>query len=318
MSLFLLALACSDGTPSDTEPEADTDTDADSDSDTDTDADADSDADSDTDSDADTDTGPQSYAWSGSIGDGILSNPRGIAVTDSALFVADTGNGRLVEFTLDGDFVRAFGEAELEAPKHLSLDEEGGLWVADTATHRVHRFEEGVSTLELGSGLSGPYAALRIGDEVFVTDYDHDRVVVFAAEDEGALLRTFGDGIELDKPSGLLRLSDDTLLVASTLGDQVRVYEDEVLADTFGDKGSETLNDPHQMAHAVEDGLWIADQFNYRVLKVGPTGEPHLSLGSKGSGEGQLDWPFGVGVGPDGRVYVADMKNGRVAVWAQD
>ena len=248
----------------------------------------------------------------------MLSEPRGLALTDSALLVADSGNGRLVEFTLDGTFVRAFGEAELDTPKHLSLDEQGGLWVADTVTNRVHRFDDGVSTLTLGQDLSGPYAALRIGDEVFVTDYEHHRVAVFAAQDEGALLRTFGDEVELDKPSGLLRAGDDALLVASTLDDVLCVYEGEHRVGTLGDVGPARLNDPHQMARDPDGGLWVADQFNYRVVKLTPDGELRLALGDRGGGDGQLDWPFGVGVSADGRVYVADMKNDRVAVWAPE
>ena len=305
---WLLWLACSGGPASDSQPEADADTDTDADSDTD------ADADSDTDSDSDTDTGPISYGWWGSIGDGDLNNPRGIAVTDSALFVADTANSRVVEYSLDGDFVRAFGDEQLDAPKHLSVDAQGGLWVSDTATHRVHRYLDGAEDLALGTGLSGPYAALRVGDEVFVTDYDNDRVVVFAAEQDGAQLRSFGDGIELDKPSGLLEV-EGAIWVASTLGDQIRVYEDGVLGDTVG---AGELNDPHQMAHGAR-GIWVADQFRYRVVELDPEdGSVITELGSKGSGDAELDWPFGVGVGPDGRVYVADMKNGRVAVWARD
>jgi DNA-binding beta-propeller fold protein YncE len=42
------------------------------------------------------------------------------------------------------------------------------------------------------------------------------------------------------------------------------------------------------------------------------------TAGSKGAGNGNLDSPRGLGVAPDGSVYVADLSNGRIAVFGPD
>ena len=303
--MFLLACVAA---PIDSGVAGGADADTDADSDTDTDTDADSDADSDTDADADAHP-VTDYDWAGSFGEDRLTDPRAVAIFGDRLVVADTGNSRLVEYTLDGELVQLIGVEVLDSPKHLSFDSGGGIWVADTASNLVHRFDDGVAGEPLGHDLSGPYAAVTDDSRVYISDYDNARIRVYSTS--GDWLEDFGDGVELDKPSGLL-LDGDRLLVASTGGDRVQVYEDGALVETVGQA---LLNDPHQMAWDLDGGLWVADQFNWRVVKL-LDGEELVSLGEKGSEDGQLDWPFGVAVGPDGRLYVADMRNDRVAVWA--
>ena len=42
------------------------------------------------------------------------------------------------------------------------------------------------------------------------------------------------------------------------------------------------------------------------------------TFGSQGSGAGQLSYPCGIAVSPDGQVYVSDYSNGRVQVFTAD
>lgn len=302
---MLLVLGCADGPVEDSARDSSIEADADTDADSDTDSDADSDTDSDTDVPLITD-----YAWVGSFGE-ELSDPRGVAIFEERLVIADTGNGRLVEITLEGELVGSIAADVLDSPKHLSFDSGGGIWVADTASDQVHRIVDGVSEGTFGEDLSGPYAAVTDDTRVWISDYDNNRIRVYATD--GTWLEDFGDAVELDKPSGLLLDPDGRLLVASTGGDRIQVYEDGVLVDTLGQG---LLNDPHQMAWDPDGSLWVADQFNYRVVKLDADGHEIASIGERGSEDGQVDWPFGVAVGPDRRIYVADMKNDRVGVWA--
>ncbi|MEZ6060231.1 MAG: hypothetical protein R3C19_07715 [Planctomycetaceae bacterium] len=48
------------------------------------------------------------------------------------------------------------------------------------------------------------------------------------------------------------------------------------------------------------------------------TGKLLRKFGRSGSGDGELSWPGGVAIGPDGHVYVADQTNRRVQVFDKD
>ncbi|MCP4806402.1 MAG: hypothetical protein GY913_22270 [Proteobacteria bacterium] len=295
-----LWLACSGPAVDSGVPQADADTDADADSDTDADADTDSDAD--TDAPLLTD-----YAWSHHLGVGELDDPRAVALRGTELVVADTANARLAVYSLDGVLTDELGVGTLTSPKHVAVSD--GLWTADTEDDLAYSFDP---DMVFGDDLIKPYASLPIGDEIVVSDYGHDRLRVYSAS--GEWLRDFGDGTELDAPSGLL-YGDGRLYVASTLGDRIQVYEDEVLVDTLG---VGTLNDPHQMAWDPDGSLWVADQLGFQVVKLTVEGGVVTTIGSRGPEDDRFDWPFGVAIGPDREVYVADMKNDRISVWAPE
>ncbi|MBB6672174.1 YIP1 family protein [Cohnella nanjingensis] len=53
------------------------------------------------------------------------------------LYVADTGNGRVLELDDKGRLIRAIGEGELEEPTGLYVDESGQLYVADYGAEQI-------------------------------------------------------------------------------------------------------------------------------------------------------------------------------------
>jgi DNA-binding beta-propeller fold protein YncE len=61
------------------------------------------------------------------------------------LFVSDPTGNRILEFTVEGDFVRYWGDTgtdtgKLKLPLGMAVDEEGHLWVVDSANNRVVRY----------------------------------------------------------------------------------------------------------------------------------------------------------------------------------
>lgn len=86
--------------------------------------------------------------------------------------------------------------------------------------------------------------------------------------------------------------------------------------------GEATFNNPKGVALTADGNLVIADGGNHRIEVVGPDGTLVRSFGSfcnladgsgcRGTGEGQFNEPWGVGVGPDGSIYVADTWNHRI------
>ncbi len=75
-----------------------------------------------------------------------LWGPRGIAVdAHGRVFVADTGNKRVVIYDSEGNFISQFGgggisPGQLEEPVGLAFDAQGNLYVADTWNQRIQVF----------------------------------------------------------------------------------------------------------------------------------------------------------------------------------
>jgi RHS repeat-associated protein len=76
-------------------------------------------------------------------GNGQLSKPQGLALDSKGnVWVADTGNNRVEEFTGEGAYVAAYGtvgtgNGQFSKPQGVAVDNEGNVWVADTGNNRV-------------------------------------------------------------------------------------------------------------------------------------------------------------------------------------
>ena len=105
------------------------------------------------------------------------------------------------------------------------------------------------------------------------------------------------------------------------------------LARLFGeatalDAGTLKIDHPYGMDVGPDGNVYVANTGRDEVLVLSPGGEVVRRWGSTGRGDGEFDflrdksdpgsrWG-GVGVGPDGTVYVADPKNLRVQAFAPD
>ncbi|MCZ7571992.1 MAG: TIGR03663 family protein [Ardenticatenaceae bacterium] len=89
-----------------------------------------------------------------------------------------------------------------------------------------------------------------------------------------------------------------------------------------GGQGEVTFNNPKSVALTADGDLVVADGGNHRIEIVRPDGTLVGAFGSfcnladgsgcQRAGEGQFNEPWGVGVGPDGSIYVADTWNHRI------
>src|SRR5207248_1133300 len=81
--------------------------------------------------------------------------------------------------------------------------------------------------------------------------------------------------------------------------------------------GQGDLVEPKNVAIAPDGVMYVADSGNHRIEKFDATGKFQLAWGSEGTDDGQFKdgpggGPWGVAVGADGDVYVADTWNHRV------
>jgi DNA-binding beta-propeller fold protein YncE len=76
---------------------------------------------------------------------GRFFGPRDVAVSDAAIYVVDTGNERIQQFTRDGQFVTAWGgygtaPGQLIEPVGIAIGPDGNLYVADSGNARISIF----------------------------------------------------------------------------------------------------------------------------------------------------------------------------------
>ena len=88
--------------------------------------------------------------------------------------------------------------------------------------------------------------------------------------------------------------------------------------------GAGGFYDPWGLAVDKDGFVYVADTWNHRIQKFGPSGEFVTMWGTHGvqeqaSGDEGLFWgPRAVAVGPQGRIYVADTGNKRIQVFTPD
>jgi sugar lactone lactonase YvrE len=208
----------------------------------------------------------------------------------------------------DGADTVEAGEWSPEAPVGIAVDDEGSLYVAESAAnvvtyfedHKVNTFAGGDDDAEneegQGDGGSATGASL--------------------AEPLGIALSDYGDLYLADHyHSRVRRVTDDgTMTGFAGNGDN----------GTSGDGGPATqaeLAEPYGVAVGPDGSVYISDWAANLIRKVTPDGTitTVVGTGEVGSGgdgepatEAELNHPTGLAVGPDGTLYIADTGNNRI------
>jgi 6-bladed beta-propeller len=142
----------------------------------------------------------------------------------------------------------------------------------------------------------------------FVSAASADKVISEVGSDPGQTLQP--GGLATDFKTG-------RLYVADTGNNRIQVFDENgAFVKAFGKNGSGPGQFEEPRSIAVDNSaspangdVYVVDSGNSRIQRFGPEGEFKLAFGSKGSGEGQLNFDAGpvlVGVGPGGVVYVVD------------
>jgi tripartite motif-containing protein 71 len=280
----------------------------------------------------------------GSAG-GQFNSPGGVARDSKGnLWVTDSSNARLEQFSEQGEFVLAIGkevnktkveaagtEAEknlctaasgdtckagvsssangqFSAPNSLAIDSKGNVWVGEVSGHIQEFNEKGEFLRKAGS------------------------------TGAGAGQFTFPQGITVD-PKGNVWVSDtankrvdefnEKAEFVLTVGKEVNKTKVEG-GGTEAEKNlctaasgnvckagaSGTANGQYAVPVGItadsKGNLWISDTGNNRVQELNEKGEYVRQFGVVGSGNGQLKSPGGLALDPAGNLWVADRENSRI------
>ena len=150
--------------------------------------------------------------------------PRAIAVDAAGqVYVADTGNKRVVVFDKDGNGKAVIGSAGsdpglLDEPVGVAVSADGTVYVADTWNQRIQTFkpdtthtaynfaQEWAVEAWYGQSLENkPYLAVDSQGRLYVTDPEGYRILVFSGD--GQFIATWGDygsdNLTFNLPNGI-------------------------------------------------------------------------------------------------------------------
>jgi DNA-binding beta-propeller fold protein YncE len=162
---------------------------------------------------------------------GQLDFPRGMT-TDSAgnILIADTNNGRLQRFSVDGVFLRVIGtkgdgQGEFREPSGVAVDSGGNIYVADTGNRRVQKLKPDGTFLADWRGAEPGFDAPRdicIGADqtIYVVDEARGEIVKF--DTDGNVLAVWGA-----RGSGNGQFSPPTSVAVDTNSNRVYVADPE-------------------------------------------------------------------------------------------
>ena len=204
--------------------------------------------------------------------------------TGESIVVCDYYNYRIQEFYLDGRPPRVVVKyTDGTRPMGIALCDNGDYIVTDDGKHRV----------------------LRI---------DHNGATKWAVGSEGSGRDQFM------YPQGVCILLDGRVVVADRSNNRLQVLNAETSAvvGTLARSDREVWKGCWGITTDAQGLIYVVENQSRRVVVVTVEGQVVRTLGSYGSGPGQLRDPMGVAVDGKGNVIVADDRNNRIVVFHPD
>lgn len=263
-------------------------------------------------------------------GDGQFNEPYGVTVDGTNVYVSDTINYRIQQFTTSGAFVRKWGslcrlgsgfgcvdpdgggplelgDGQFWDGVGLDVDANGDVYMAEFSNHRVQKFS-GTGTFILkwgtfGSG-NGQFntaddVAFDTAGNAYVVDKNNDRIQKFS--NTGTFLAAWGtagtgDG-QFQKPVGIAIDADDNVYVAEQVGHRIQKFDTNggfiLKWGTFG-AGDGQFNEPIHINVDINGNVYVPDSKNHRIQKFDGNGTFLTKWGTFGTGDGQFNEPEAV------------------------
>ncbi|WP_411031836.1 IPT/TIG domain-containing protein [Spongiimicrobium sp. 3-5] len=241
----------------------------------------------------------------GNIDEAKFNSPSGIAVDEEGnILIADSGNNRIRKITPEGMVYTLAGgrsggsdgqgmNAQFSNPSGIALGPEGNIYVSDSRSHRIRK----ITPEGLVSTLAGSTVGYSDG---------------------------FGNVAQFYNPMGLTVDSNGIVYVADNENQRIRkiMPNGEVTTLTgktegFKNGSLETalFDYPSGVAIDNSENLIIADTDNHRIRIITKDGSVKTLAGSSegttnGTGvDAKFKNPYGICIGPQGSIYVADTGN---------
>ena len=209
---------------------------------------------------------------SGGPGPGQLNAPDGIAVDGAGhVYVADTGNDRIEEFTTAGAYVATLGRSgagvgQLHGPTGLAVDTQGNLLVADTGNNRIQRHAAGGAWNVVGLAVAPRGVAVDGLGLAYVAETGANDIEVMAS-DGSVITRWWTATGALNAPTGIALDGAGSVFVTDAGNDRVvQSSTAGVVRKVWGVGGAGPSQFAGPTSVAVADTtVYVADPGNARV-----------------------------------------------------
>ena len=281
----------------------------------------------------------------------FFDGPMGAAFgADRSVYVADTGNNRIVVFDSEGRYLRQWGGLGLgkagaasnwepglfNYPTDVEVDEQGDVYVADFLNNQIQVFDADGGFLRvfpdrnerLGKGASGQGGTGLAVTSVSVRQgrvYATDRYQVVQFSKFGDLMAQSGrpgsgDG-EFDHLNGVTVNSNSMVVVSDFNNNRlVGLSPSGMTMWTFGQPmGFDLSNKDYEIEGprgltATDDGaVLVSDALRHQLVEVSAAGELGSTFGARGADPGELNFPTDVDAMGE-RLLIAEKGNNRVQI----
>jgi sugar lactone lactonase YvrE len=289
-------------------------------------------------------------------GNGQFANPYGVAIGidggNEVLYVADSNNNRIQEFTLTGGFLKSFGvdgeynvDGTFSALRRVAVASGGNVCGADLWGWRIscwqgtaatgYTFKVSVpSTPMPPAGFpENPFTKTKAFNELRQATFDTAGNTYVADGTNHRMIRIDSTGLakttcgsrgdtptSFNWPRGIaFDTATGRIWVADTKQSRLQIIQNPFDACTRYSLGSigtgvGNFNWPTSVVIRATDGtVWFADSKNHRLsIWDAATRKPIKTFGALGTGTNQFSEPRGVAIGDNGDILVADTKNNRI------
>jgi DNA-binding beta-propeller fold protein YncE len=151
-----------------------------------------------------------------------------VFASNGDIYVADSGNGRIVHLNKSGQFVSQFGKKGKEkgqfATAHgLGIDSKDRIYVADRGNNRVQVFANSGEFLSVWDGFGNPFGLLVTGKQLLVSEGDVNKIFHFDLA-SGQIVNSWGDSQTLQLPHLMSTDRKGNLYVAEVNGKRVQIF----------------------------------------------------------------------------------------------
>lgn len=283
-----------------------------------------------------------------------LRGPKDLFIKDDILYIADSGNSRVLRIKLDTLAIEEIGLGMLKSPTGVAADEDGRMYVADYQARKAYRFAQD-GTLEMtfekpeaaSFGRNSSYIPLKVapgdgGGLYLVNEGSVAGIVQMSGDGEflgyfaantvslsiGDLLRSIFLTEEQQRfsmartPPAFANIfrGDDRLIYTINRGEHVAIKKHAISGANLLDDGHAgmLLDNPVDLAVAA-DGRMLA------VYSDGTVGEYtadgyfvclFAGPGNRTDRIGLFDAPSGIGVDSSNNIYVLDERRQSIQVFA--